>query len=286
MKKKDGLILEVGAEGGSLSVFRYVDRDGNQRFYRSTNQAMLHDLMVGEDLGPSGHVSGSVATMAEVFELLDEYKWAWLHVLHVDPDIAGEVWEAVQARLDHDRDEPREREWVLERWAEFCGVRRFPERFVFIRHGKPISKEGMKSKKEQDARPLAPEGTEDARRAGEFLKKMGIKPDLVVTTKTRRTIDTADLVMKVLDVDAPIARVESGFKVNASLSDISGRVRAWIGERKPVPRVVFFVGHEIQQKALAKANRLEVLSDRYGVVLVHEIDAYGNWKQPQCFVGE
>jgi phosphohistidine phosphatase SixA len=144
----------------------------------------------------------------------------------------------------------------------------------------------MKSKKERDARPLAPEGIEDARRAGEFLKKMGIKPDLVVTTKKRRTIDTADLVMKVLDADAPIARVGGGFKVNASLSEISGCIRAWIAGAKPVPRVVLFVGHEIQQKALAKANRLEVPGDRYGVVLVHEIDAYGNWKQPQCFVGE
>lgn len=122
MKKKGELVLEVGAEGGHLALYRYIDEAGHQRYYTNVNDALLHDLMVGEDLGPSEHVSGSVATLKEGFGLLDETCWARLYVLYVHPDIAAEVWEAVQTRLADDRELGDEKDWVLERWAELCGV--------------------------------------------------------------------------------------------------------------------------------------------------------------------
>jgi phosphohistidine phosphatase len=124
---------------------------------------------------------------------------------------------------------------------------RMPIRFVFVRHGRYDGSDVPRS--ERRRKPLVHRGEAQAREAGRWLRERGITPDLVVTTDTRRTVQTADFVLEELGFDDRDRLVTGGgFR---SRHGLHGKLREWIGEREDVG-VLLFVGHHTSQPSLLK----------------------------------
>jgi hypothetical protein len=93
-------ILEVAAEGGSLSILRARARDGAWRFIVLREETALADLLDSDD--QEGLVfseeSGSVDTLAAAFQLMDRYPWHRLMPLTLQPEYAAVVMAEVLRR--------------------------------------------------------------------------------------------------------------------------------------------------------------------------------------------
>lgn len=128
-----------------------------------------------------------------------------------------------------------------------------PNRFIFIRHGR-YGGSGL-PRAEQRRKPLLPRGIEQARAAGCWLADRGIRPDLVVTTKTRRTIQTANLILEELRTPG-LERIEApgGYK---SAKEVEKRLREWVGDRQL--DTLLFVGHRPNQGQLLKLTQAKAL---------------------------
>lgn len=117
-------------------------------------------------------------------------------------------------------------------------------RFIFVRHGH-YDKKG-KLQPEKNKTGLNARGREAARAAGEFLKREGIVPEVVFTTRTERTRETARIVLATLGVEdvQPQAR-GGGFSKGKDKAGLDAKLAGWIG--KTDPDVVMFVGHHPSQ---------------------------------------
>ena len=152
---------------------------------------------------------------------------------------------------------------------------RLPQRFIFVRHGRY---EGSTvSRGEQGKKPLVPRGVEQAKAAGLWLTERGFRPDLVVTTKTRRTIQTADLLLEELGPPRP-ERITwpSGYK--SSKEKVEERLGEWIGDR--TIDTLLFVGHRPNQGGalkLATGAALRLGKESHACVIVFERGADG-WR--------
>jgi phosphohistidine phosphatase len=71
---------------------------------------------------------------------------------------------------------------------------------IVLRHSKAAHVPGLADRQ----RPLTDRGERDAGRAGETLKSMGLRPDLVLCSPSERTRRTAELALAVLAPDAPV----------------------------------------------------------------------------------
>lgn len=144
-----------------------------------------------------------------------------------------------------------------------------------IRHGsycKPPSGE-----KNRDC-PLTPEGKQQAHAAGQFLDDLGIVPDFVVSTNTKRTRRTARIALDAMDIQCPIHWVSSGWRAGASRSQIETRVREWASRAPTPPECMMFVGHRAQLTSLKKALGIEKMAGKlHGAALVIEISDAGAW---------
>lgn len=94
------VVLEVGAEGGSLTVFRVTDANGHSTFEAYRNEAALKDILGDED--SRGMVftetTPPLATLADAIAKLDRYPWHALHPLRLHPDFATQVLADVKVR--------------------------------------------------------------------------------------------------------------------------------------------------------------------------------------------
>jgi len=93
-------ILEVGAEGGSLSVVRARAHDGAWRFTVLRDETSLADLLDSNDhhgLSFSDE-SGSVDTLAAALQLMDRYPWHRLLPLTLHEEYAAAVMAEVLRR--------------------------------------------------------------------------------------------------------------------------------------------------------------------------------------------
>ena len=146
------------------------------------------------------------------------------------------------------------------------------ERFVFIRHGS-YDKEGLDPRDRVDA-PINDRGWEGAMAAGELLVAWGIEPDLVVTTRTRRTWETAQVVLMAADLEAPVVTVEGGFAVGKS--SLEEKLADWASVTSA--KTVVFVGHCKNQQYLKKYEDFpKTEAKARAAVAVYERNELGGW---------
>ena len=112
------VILEIGAEGGSMTILGSRSPSGDWKFCSERNEAAIADLLSEEDLAGFGlenfyHRSGFVDTFEQALELIDRYPWHRLWPLHVHPEFYDRVLAEVQ-----------ERGGDVERWKTILSRRR------------------------------------------------------------------------------------------------------------------------------------------------------------------
>jgi hypothetical protein len=91
------VVLEVGAEGGSLTLVR----ETVWRFRMERNEAAIYDLLSESDRTEVENYSGqseSVSSFHDALDLIDKYPWCRLHPVHVHPEFLDEVLSEVRKR--------------------------------------------------------------------------------------------------------------------------------------------------------------------------------------------
>jgi hypothetical protein len=110
---KNEIIVKVGAEGGSLTL--YGQRNGRGWQF---SMGLFDQTMSWVDGGPVvERTSKVVKTWASALKLLDEYSWNRLFPLAVHPDFGKKVFAAVVARNKRGYNE-----YGVDRWQEICGI--------------------------------------------------------------------------------------------------------------------------------------------------------------------
>jgi phosphohistidine phosphatase SixA len=149
-----------------------------------------------------------------------------------------------------------------------------PQRLIFVRHGHYEGSTVPRS--ERDNKPLVPRGVEQAKAAGRWLAERGIRPDLVVTTRTRRTVQTGDLLLEELGPPSPARLpVPHGYGPRTVIED---RLAQWIGERDI--ETLLFVGHETSQAttlSFANGKELGLDDESHACVVVCALED-GGWR--------
>lgn len=96
------IVLEVGAEGGSLRILRERKEDNEAwRFCVERNETALYDLLSEEDRGElEKYGSRSVYrySFGEALTLLDRYSWFDLYPVKVHPEFVDSVIAEVGKR--------------------------------------------------------------------------------------------------------------------------------------------------------------------------------------------
>jgi hypothetical protein len=80
------IVLEVGSEGGSLTLLRERDADGDWQFLVERNETALYDILLEEDrigIGDYFARTGHVRSFHEALSLLDKYPWFRLYPVQV-----------------------------------------------------------------------------------------------------------------------------------------------------------------------------------------------------------
>lgn len=109
------VILEVGAEGGSVTLYGIHSHRGWVFTRHSIDQSAA--LFLGEPVEKSN--SQTVASWAEALALLDSYPWHRLYPLQVHPEFSRAVFDAVKLRYGVAEDSVRNR---LADWKAICGI--------------------------------------------------------------------------------------------------------------------------------------------------------------------
>ena len=121
---------------------------------------------------------------------------------------------------------------------------------VFIRHGH-YGRESYPTRAAKKAAPLSASGEEHARTAGMYLAEHGLRPDVVLHTSSRRTRQTAELVLEELGMAGhPVSDIGTSFRSVAKLEEKLQKWSATYGIADDA--VVFLVGHGPAQDVLRK----------------------------------
>ena len=94
-------ILEVGAEGGSLTLRRERMADESWRFCAAVNEIAIYESLSDEDRGSPGDYqsqSGYVESLQEALKILDKYPWITLTPLNVHPEFFDTIMAEVRKR--------------------------------------------------------------------------------------------------------------------------------------------------------------------------------------------
>ncbi|HYU46197.1 MAG TPA: hypothetical protein VEK84_08480 [Terriglobales bacterium] len=116
---KSEVILELGAEGGSLTLFG--TRSEHSWVYRTYTIDQTPTLV---DEQESRHWSDWVDSWEGALALLDKYPWTKLVPLAVHAEFRQQVWGAVQTRFEPAPSKTvlgETANWEFERWRECCG---------------------------------------------------------------------------------------------------------------------------------------------------------------------
>ncbi len=108
---KSEVILELGAEGGSITLYG-MQTEGGWVFSR--NVIDWTPELVGEERVQ--HKSPVVHSWGAALALLDQYPWQTLFPLVVHPEFSKRIWSAVQSRSKNDQDSS----FYIERWQSIC----------------------------------------------------------------------------------------------------------------------------------------------------------------------
>ena len=106
---KDEVIVEVGAEGGSIVLV-------GKRHARGWVFSRLTDEYDFDDEKSIIHRSAEVDSWESALRLLDKYPWQTLYPSKVHPEFRAQVWAAVQKRLADDEEKVSK----LEGWQTLC----------------------------------------------------------------------------------------------------------------------------------------------------------------------
>jgi hypothetical protein len=109
---KSEVILELGAEGGSITLYGMQTERG---WVFSRNVIDWTPELVGEERVQ--HKSPVVDSWAAAVALLDQYPWQRLSPLMVHPEFSERIWSAVRERLEKDQASGS----YLNRWRSMCG---------------------------------------------------------------------------------------------------------------------------------------------------------------------
>jgi hypothetical protein len=96
------VVLEVGAEGGSLTLVGRPAATGEWQFARVVDdqtEALFGESGIAVSPPPALQSIDWVEGWEAALRLLDRYPWARLHPLEVHPEFAERVWVAVEERL-------------------------------------------------------------------------------------------------------------------------------------------------------------------------------------------
>lgn len=103
------LIMEVGAEGGSLRLM--ATRQSPPLYAAFLDDQTL--TYIGE--GDAIHMQSTWGTWQQAIRALGKYPWQMLSARVVDPGYAARIWPLLEPRWDEMR------ESVREKWARLCG---------------------------------------------------------------------------------------------------------------------------------------------------------------------
>ncbi len=94
------VIIEVGAEGGSLTIFGKRNAIGDWSFFSEKNEIALADLLTEEDRGGSTAFerSDDVNSFDEALKLLESYSLFHFNPRKVHPDFLDRVLLEVKKR--------------------------------------------------------------------------------------------------------------------------------------------------------------------------------------------
>lgn len=110
------IVLEAGAEGGSLTLFRRGTPRGAFEYFTDLN------AMGFEDIPGLHEQSRRVTTLEEGFALLDAAPgcdWHVLYAVKVHPDHAADVLGAVEQRMSRDGTPASDND-ALRQWRRAC----------------------------------------------------------------------------------------------------------------------------------------------------------------------
>ena len=94
-------VLEIGAEGGSITLLRERKAGEDWQFQVETNESALYDLLSEADrnkIGEQFAETGYVRSFQEGMVLLDRYPWFRFHPLNVHPEFLNSVLIEVRKR--------------------------------------------------------------------------------------------------------------------------------------------------------------------------------------------
>ncbi len=113
------IILEVGGEGGSLTIVGTLDSEYGWRFSTGSDESILSDILPEEDQdGIEFHRrSNSVGSLDEALGLLDRYPWHRLYPLQIHSEFRQRIYDVVLARYTSEGNEDSYR---LKKWEEMC----------------------------------------------------------------------------------------------------------------------------------------------------------------------
>jgi hypothetical protein len=105
---KSEVIIELGAEGGSITLYRWRTEQGWA--FRREVVDWAPELFDDERIESKSPV---VDTWEAALQLLDQYPWPKLYPISIHPQFRRQIWRAVQERVQSSS-EP------FERWRELC----------------------------------------------------------------------------------------------------------------------------------------------------------------------
>jgi hypothetical protein len=94
------VVLRVGAEGGSLTVYRVPSTDGQWYWEVETNEVATYDLLSeADDLDAASSVRRTrVRSLEDALVVLDKYPWVRLTPIQVHADYRDVILHAVFER--------------------------------------------------------------------------------------------------------------------------------------------------------------------------------------------
>lgn len=117
---KHEVMLQVGADGGTISLLCTRSSDGTLRYYRDTDESFHAAMLSLEDQnGLSFHSQDDAeGSFLEALSLLKDYPWHQLYPLKVHPAFRKTIYEKVIELSKKDED-PNNR---LREWKTLCGM--------------------------------------------------------------------------------------------------------------------------------------------------------------------
>lgn len=113
--KQSEIILELGAEGGSLTIYGTPSEHG-----WVFSQKMLDQFLEGQGGEEESEINSQTTTsFSQAIEFLSKYQWQRLYPVVVHPEFGRAVFDAVLERYALKNDTDRRQ---LPRWKEICRI--------------------------------------------------------------------------------------------------------------------------------------------------------------------